>query len=182
MQLPLLPAYVRDALDSVLIAGPPKTGIRRLYLLDLLVGYGLRSEMSRGWWCRRALRLHTCRRTHEYYAEQRGYRLGPTDSPAEWRDPAYRRAWQVHPAVDSGEWHSEWKAPWRSKLRARAVQVAWRAMRERLHEETGHRAIWTADEAADAARVYASSPKGIAYRALMTLVDNPLIWSRSHAA
>lgn len=180
-QLTIRTALVGDAIDAVLIPGPPRTGIRRLYLLDLLIGYGLRSEMHRGWWCQRALRLHGPRRT---FADMRPG--PPDDEPSRFRDAGWRRLWQVHPSVGPkgfDGWHDHWKCEVRAEFRRHAVQVSWHQIRPRLEEETGYREIWTHDNAIDAARVYSSKPKSLAYRTLMTLIDNPTVWTKvKHAA
>lgn len=183
-QIPMIAAHVGDALDCVLVTGPPKTGIRRLYLLDLLVGYSLRSEMTRGWWCQRAVRI---RGPFRDQVEE-----GPHRHPHH-REQRYVRMFQVHPAASCIEWWlvsgrrerytPSWTCTERARCRRRVVSIAWRPLRERLEEETGYRAIWTPAEAADAAKVYGRKPGSVAYRALMTLVDNPLVWSQlRHAA
>ena len=184
-----------DAIDSVLQRGPFKTGQRRLYLLDLLIGYGLRSEMTRGWWCQRALRIYGPYKNWCHWEQvtpqghgdivqlraKNGYMSWPATQ--RWRSAygaRYVRVIQLHERVTDEPWrdYSGWKSERRAKARRVAIRLAWPLIRPRLWEETGYETIHTAEEGADAIKVYADRPKSIGYRALMTLADNPLVWSR----
>jgi hypothetical protein len=84
--------------------------------------------------------------------------------------------WQVHPALGLDELHDHWNGEQRAKHRKGATAVAWQPLRERLEHETGYRALWTPADVSDAAKIYARKPNEMAYRALTTLFDNPLIW------
>jgi len=107
--------------------------------IDEVIGYGLRSELGRGWW----------------QPERPLVRLAaPTRSP--------ERRWLVllHPIVrdmirtDEDGYAYEWEVPlheWRLHVWALVVD----RVRARLLDETGYEDLRTAEEAADAARAYA---------------------------
>ena len=159
-----------DAIEQVLRPGPPLTGIRRLQAVDLLLGYGLGVDWKHGWWRQRALRLHGPRR---YWPKDESDCMS-----GQRRDPLWIRLFELAPhAYGSGGWRGvkEWRGPHRA-LERRRLYVYWPLVRQRLEEETGYRALWTAAECADAAKIYADKPRSIGYRALMALLRT-YVWT-----
>jgi hypothetical protein len=130
-------------------------------LQDLLIGYGLGSDMPRGWWRAHHILIRGPMRVprspqQEYWV---GWEKYPTTSVRNER----QRLIELHPAV--GPWLGSF-AGWNT-WQARARMIAAPRIRERLERETGYSELYTREECADAALLYAANTMGA--KALLAL-------------